>query len=82
MSELISMIGIWIAGLVFAAGGAWWALKEAQRHVNGLGSKLNALEKERNDRHTRVCMALVMIARTEEKSAVMQCLSAGETIEK
>lgn len=63
--------------MVFAAGGAWITLKESQRHVNGLGAKLAKLEEQRNERHNRICMALVAIAGDGQKGQVLQCL-AGE----
>jgi hypothetical protein len=68
-----------ILGLVFAAGGAWFLLKETQRHVNGLGAKVNSIERERHERQYQVAVALALLASTEEqKKIVAQCL-LGET---
>jgi hypothetical protein len=73
-------VGLYLAGLVFAAGGAWVALKESQRHVNGLGAKLAKLEEQRNERHNRVCMALVALSGTEvDRRAVISCLLGEKT---
>lgn len=71
-------VAIYLVGLIFAAGGAWVALKEAQRHVNGLGAKVNGMEKERNDRHTRICMAIVAAAPEEKKQLVIECLGGKQ----
>lgn len=68
-------LAIYLATMIFAAGGAWFALKEAQRHVNGVGAKLNALEKERQDRHLRLVLALVSLAGNDtERKALIEKL--------
>ena len=41
MTEVIKFL---ILG-AFACGGAWYALKETRRHVNGVGGKVQRLEK-------------------------------------
>jgi hypothetical protein len=70
---------IWIAGLIFAAGGGWLRLKDAERDINAVGSKLRVSESQRNDRHTRICIALLSIAATaEQKNAVLACLGQPE----
>ncbi len=77
MNTIVPIV-IYLSGLVFAAGGAWFALKEAQKHVNGLGAKVNAIEKERNDRHTRLSLALMVLASEDQKKTLVMLLN-GKT---
>ncbi len=78
MLNVVIPVVIYFVGLIFAAGGGWVALKEVRRQVNGVGGKLNASEKERNDRHNRLCMAIVAMASEEKKQLVVECLGGKE----
>jgi hypothetical protein len=73
---------IYLAGLIFAAGGGWLRLKDAERDINAVGSKLRISDSQRNDRHTRICIALLSMAVTaEQKNAVLACLGQPEETE-
>jgi hypothetical protein len=69
---------IYFIGLVFAAGGGWFALKEVRKQVNGVGAKLRASDAQRQDEHRKVCMAIVAIASEEQKTIVVPCLSGDQ----
>jgi hypothetical protein len=66
---------IYFVGLVFAAGGGWFALKEVRKQVNGVGAKCRASDEQRKDEHRRVCMAIVAIASEAQQKIVVPCLS-------
>jgi hypothetical protein len=66
---------IYCVGLIFAAGGGWFALKEVRKQVNGVGAKLRASDEQRKDENRRICMAIVAIASEQQKAIVLPCLS-------
>jgi len=78
LSPLVAQYGVFLLTLVFAAGGAWFALKESVRHVNGLGAKLNSVERDRQEREERFQLALMSLATEEQKAIVVQCLTGEQ----
>lgn len=66
MTEVITFLFT----LCFAAGGAWVTLKEAHRHVNGLGAKMGRLEDERKKEQERTRLAIVAIACGKSETAL------------
>lgn len=75
-SPVMLQILITLFGLAFSAGGAWVMLKEAQRHVNGLGAKVNKNEEIRADRDRRLSLAVLAVASNEEQRAsLLKCLT-------
>lgn len=65
-----------IAGWVFAAGGAWFALKQVRRDVNGLGTKVHRLaaeiadarrQSEREADRRYMTLAIILLASAEER---------------
>lgn len=72
-----SQLGIFLVTLIFTAGGAWFRFNRLTRDVNGIGRKVNVLEKD--DRYARASMALLAIAATEEqKKLVVDCLGGKQ----
>lgn len=78
MPNVAIPIVIYFIGLVFAAGGGWVALKEVRRQVNGVGGKLTNHIAKDDDRHTRVCIALMSLTTEENKHNVIQALSGEQ----
>ena len=75
MINIAIPVVIYFVGLIFAAGGGWFALKEVRKQVNGVGSKLRSSDEQRKDQHRRICMAITAVATDEQKKIVMPCLS-------
>lgn len=69
MTEVITFL----LTLAFAGGGAWVTLKEAHRHVNGLGAKITRLEEERKKEQEKTRMALVAVC-CDNKTAALDLL--------
>jgi hypothetical protein len=66
---------IYVLGLVFAAGGFYASAARLKKDVNGVGARVKAMETKSNDRHNRLCVALMSLAKTpEEKSDLMRVL--------
>jgi hypothetical protein len=65
-------VAVFLVGLIFAAGGASFRTARLAKDVNGIGRKVNALEKD--DRYARLSMAIFAIASEEQKKLVIECL--------
>ncbi len=78
MINIAIPVVIYFIGLIFAAGGGWFALKEVRKQVNGVGAKLRASDEQRKDQHRKVCMAIVAIASEEQKKIVVPALSGDQ----
>lgn len=75
--EVNTQIAIFVVTLIFTAGGAWFRFNRLSKDVNGIGRKVNVLEKD--DRYARASMALLAIAATEEqKKLVVDCLGGKQ----
>ena len=62
-SDALVELAIFVITLIFAAGGAWFLLKQTRRHVNGVGAKVN-----------RLVMALMLIVPEEQKKDIAQLI--------
>ncbi len=60
--------------LAFAAGGAWFALKQSQKDVNGLGRKMGESITTANQRYLRTCLALMTVCPAEERAKLAEML--------
>jgi hypothetical protein len=78
MLSVYIQIGIFLATVVFAAGGAWVRAGRVAKDVNGVGARLKTIDKEQNDRNVRVCMAVIAIAPDDKKQMVIEALG-GKT---
>lgn len=76
VASLYANLAIYFVGLIFAAGGAWFRFSRLAKDVNGVGRKVNAMEKD--DRYARIQMAIVAIAPEEKKQMVLECLGGKQ----
>lgn len=71
-SEAAVLIALSAVAWIFAAGGLWVRVSRLAKDLNGLGRKVNVMEKD--DRYARICVALMAIAPQEKQQLVVDCL--------
>lgn len=59
-------VAVFAAGLIFNAGGLVWAFIRLKKDVDGVGRKLNMLDKEREAQSRRILTALLLYSSTGE----------------
>lgn len=72
--QLWLLVAVNAAGWIFAAGGAWFLLQQVRRDVNGLGAKVNRLEREAERKFTVLALLLVAAAAEEDKGRLVDRL--------
>lgn len=60
--------------LAFAAGGAWFALKQSQKDVNGLGRKMGEQGKTADARYLRLSLAISTVCSDEQRIKIAEML--------
>lgn len=74
MTEVTGQIGastvIWAITIIFFCGAAWMKFKRLVRDVNGLGGKLDRIEKDRKEKNESLRLAIVALACDKNETAV------------
>lgn len=81
MNDLPSVISELLIGLftlTFGAGGAYFALKQGRKDVNGLGRKVNSELVKSETRYNRLCLALMLICDPAQKNKIASILLGKE----
>lgn len=60
--------------LAFAGGGAWVALKQGQKDVNGLGRKMGESTKIANSRYLKLSLAVMSVCTEGQKKDIAALL--------
>lgn len=75
--QFYAYVGFWMMGVVFGAGGGWFALRQARKDIrelrvqlNGVGAKERALENEVREKYTTACIAMMTVANSVEDREV------------
>jgi hypothetical protein len=64
-SEIAVKIAIFVLTAVFSAGGAWFAVKQMRKDLNGIGGKVGRVQTE-SDRRFMI-LSIALLAMCEEK---------------
>jgi hypothetical protein len=81
MNEAHSMVAellIALFSLAFGAGGAYFALKQGRKDVNGLGRKVNSESTKSETRYNRLCLALMLVCDPQQKNKIASILLGKE----
>lgn len=68
------IIFVQLLTLAFAGGGAWVALKQGQKDVNGLGRKMGEVVRRANLRYHKLTSALLVVCSEEQKIEIAKLL--------
>jgi hypothetical protein len=74
MNQFYFQAIIWAVGVIFGAGGAWAALRQTRRDMNGIGTKTRLIEDKAADRYTAISFAILISAPEDKRLAVAQIL--------
>lgn len=70
----ISLI-ISAASLIFAAGGLYYGFRALKKDVDGVGRKVNQLDKEREESRRRILTAFLLISTDQEREKIANLLN-------
>lgn len=59
-------VAVFAAGLIFNAGGLVWAFIRLKKDVDGVGRKLNSMQREKEDDRRRIITAFLVYSSTGE----------------
>ena len=72
-SQIIGLI-VLLVGLVFNAGGLVYSFQRLKKDVDGVGRKVNALERYRSERELKELIAFLLLCTDDNKEKIANLL--------